>query len=363
MIQVGAGAMGLAWLRTIAESPDAEVVGLVDLDIDVARRSAETAGLPDLPTATSLAALADTVAADAVVNVTIPEAHHPVNLEAMSAGFPVLCEKPIAPTVAGALSMVAASEATGRLLMISQSRRYFAGFAELRRLVESLGVVGTVTCEFFKAPHFGGFRERMAHPLLVDMAIHHFDAARHLVGQEPVAVYCQAYNPPWSWYDGDAAATAVFEFSGGAQFVYTGSWCSPGYETSWNGRWRISAQTGSALWDGDGSPTVDMPGRTGTAGEARRAPAVPEQISGALAEFVHALRTGTTPSGEAHGNVLSLAMVESAVQSALTGTRTVIEDVLADAHAQATDAEQHDAVRAVLKSWRDVRETVGLPAR
>lgn len=31
--------------------------------------------------------------AHALVNVTVPAAHHPVNVEAMFAGLPVLCEK------------------------------------------------------------------------------------------------------------------------------------------------------------------------------------------------------------------------------------------------------------------------------
>lgn len=45
-----------------------------------------------------------------------------------------------------------------------------------------------------------------------------------------------------------------------------------------------------------------------------------EEIAGALAEFGAALRSGEVPSGEVHSNVLSLAMVEAAVQSASTGS-------------------------------------------
>ena len=114
-----------------------------------------------------------------------------------------------------------------------------------------------MSCEFFKAPHFGGFREEMDHPLLVDMAIHQFDLARDLIGAEPVSVFCDGFNPAWSWFGGDAAANAVFAFEGGARFSFTGSWCSPGLETSWNGRWRVSASGGTALWDGDDEPVAE----------------------------------------------------------------------------------------------------------
>ena len=82
----------------------------------------------------------------------------------------------------------------------------------------------------------------MPFPLLIDMAIHQFDLARDLIGSEPVAVYCNSYNPSWSWFAGDAAAQVQFEFAGGSRFSFSGSWCSPGLETSWNGEWRVSGQ-------------------------------------------------------------------------------------------------------------------------
>ena len=75
---------------------------------------------------------------------------------------------------------------------------------------------------------------------------------------------------------------------------------------------------------------------------------VPEEIAGSLVEFVGAIRTGRVPSGEVHANVLSLAMVEAAVRSAETGERVSIADVLAQAHAQAIEAEPRDDVRAAL---------------
>ncbi len=364
VVLVGAGGMGKQWLRTLSASPDVELVGLVDLNLDGARAALEDVGLTGIPVAKSLTEIASATGAQAVVNVTIPAAHHPVNVEALFAGLPVLCEKPVAPTVSQALSLVAAAEASGRLLMISQSRRYYRALAALRRQVSELGDVGLVTTNFFKAPHFGGFREEMDHVLLVDMAIHAFDASRYLLDADPVSVYCEEFNPSWSWYAGDAAATAVFEFAGGARYVYTGSWCSDGQETSWNGDWRVSAARGTATWDGAGTPLVQWApdaasgSGAGAASAAAAGPApvdlgpeVPEEIAGSLAEFVSVLRTGDVPSGEVHSNVLSLAMVEAAVRSAETGQRVQIADVLAEAHAAAVRDERIDALAPVLAGW------------
>ncbi|GAA4773360.1 Gfo/Idh/MocA family protein [Microbacterium gilvum] len=345
VVQVGAGGMGRAWIGAISRHDDTELVGLVDLDLGTARAALDDAGLAGVAVGTSASEVAAAVSADAVVNVTVPGAHLPVNVEALAAGYPVLCEKPAAPTVADALRQAAAAQVHGRLLMISQSRRYFDGFAALRAQTARLGALGAVATEFFKAPRFGGFRDEMDHVLLVDMAIHSFDAARALIGSDPVAVYAEEYNPSWSWYRGASNAVAVFEFADGVRYTYTGSWCAPGLETSWNGRWRVSGADGSAEWDGDGAPvsSLDAP----AAGDP-----APEQIDGSLAEFVAAVRTGLRPTTDARANVASLAMVEGAVQSATTGRRVRISDVLDAASARAIEVESDDAVRAVLETWR-----------
>jgi predicted dehydrogenase len=200
----------------------------------------------------------------------------------------------------------------------------------------------------------------MAYPLLGDMAIHQFDLARDLIGSEPVSVSCESFNPSWSWYAGDAAADVAIDFVDGTRFVFTGSWCSPGLETSWNGSWRISAALGTALWDGDDAPVA----RTADGEQIPAEPgSEPEQIAGSLAEFVGALRTGATPSGEAHSNVMSLAMVEGAIRSAQTRRRVVLDDLLDEAYRQALAAEQRPELAAALASWASVHDVIGSAGR
>lgn len=363
LVQVGAGGMGRAWLATIAANPDVELVGLVDLSTETATAAATEHGFASVTVGRSVAELlAAGLAVDAVVDVTVPPAHHPVNTAALAAGLPVLCEKPLAESVAECLSMVAAAERAGQLLMVSQSRRYWRAVSTLRGQLAELGPVASASCRFFKAPHFGGFRDAMAHPLLIDMAIHQFDLARLLIGSEPTAVYCRSYNPSWSWYAGDAAGAAVFEFGDGVTFTFDGSWCAPGAETSWNGDWRFGTARGTATWDGDQAPVAETD-------EGVRLPAElpdePEQIAGSLAEFVDALRAraaGETvlPNGEVHTNVLSVVMVEAAVRSAETGQRVELATVVEDAYQEALANERDPGVREVLAGWTSVLEVVGL---
>jgi predicted dehydrogenase len=347
IIQVGAGGMGRAWLRTLRAAPEVELVGLVDLDLDGARTAAADHGYGDLPLGRSISELVESTRPDAVLNVTVPVAHHSVSTEAMYLGLPVLSEKPAAPTVAEAFSLAATSEVTGQLLMISQSRRYYRTLAAYKGALRDLGHVGVLTNEFFKAPHFGGFRDEMDFPLLIDMAIHPFDVARYLLDDEPIAVYADSFNPPWSWFRGDAAAAVTFEFASGTHFQYTGSWVSGSFETSWNGSWRASSARGTALWDGESAPTVGIEGES-VGPDGAVSGGVREEIAGSLLEFVGALRSGVEPSGEIHRNIGSLAMVEAAVLSATSGARVQMADVLDAARQTAIANEKRDDVREAL---------------
>ncbi|MBT2514866.1 Gfo/Idh/MocA family oxidoreductase [Arthrobacter sp. ISL-30] len=363
VVVVGAGGMGRAWLGAVEASPLVELAGIVDLDLDSARAAAAAVGKPALPVGAGAAELASDVGARAVINVTVPAAHHPVTTEALFAGLPVLGEKPVASTVSQGLSLAAASEVTGQLFMVSQSRRYNRNLFAAKALSRDIGPVGILSADFFKAPHFGGFRDAMDHPLLLDMAIHQFDMARFLLDADPVSAFCEEYNPAWSWYDGDAAAAAVFEMSGGQRFTFNGSWCSPGLETSWNASWRMGGEYGTVLWDGDNPPTL---------GGASSEEAVPadltgvvdpsSDIHGSLREFVGALRSGELPMGHVRENIMSLAMVEAAIESASTGARVRLDQLLERSYRTALDEERHPEVLAVLESWagahRGVRSLV-----
>lgn len=357
VVVVGAGAMGGEWIRMLARSPYAVAVGVVDLDVELAASTVASAGLDGVVVGDSVAEVAERAGAAAVINVTVPQAHRAVNEQALRAGLPVLCEKPLAPTVAEALRQVALADVTGELLMVSQSRRYFNHLAAFRDAVGALGPLAAVTAQFFHADHEPGFREQMAHPLLVDMSIHHFDQLRYLTGDEPVAVRCSSWNPPWSWFAGDAAASAEFELASGARFVYAGSRCTPGLQTSWNADWRVYAERGAAAWDGDDVVRVDADGLGFDVPDGR------EGIEGSLEEFVNALRTGATPQNEVRANVLSLAMVEGAIRSSERGgERVVVAELLEESLARAIADERGGDVAGLLTSWTSAADGIATPA-
>lgn len=355
VVVIGAGGMGRAWIGTVLRSDAARLVGVADVLEGAAERAVSEA-VPEerragIVTGTDALDVARRAGAEAVIDVTIPAAHHTVTADALHAGFPVLGEKPCAATLAEAVSLAGHAEATGMLFMVSQSRRNNPHLHEARRLAEELGGAGIVDTRFYKAPRFGGFRDEMEHPLIVDMAIHAFDAGRVLIDGNPLAVTAASYNPSWSWYAGDAGATVTITYDSGAVHTFAGSWAAPGAETSWNGDWRIGCEHGSVLWDGETVPTAHRSGVEAVGGRAP-APDARWELEDSLERFCAALRGGPVPDSEVHANVWTQAIVEAAVRAADTGTRVQLADLLEEALASARILDSTDGRSSALQSWK-----------
>ncbi len=335
VVLVGCGAMSRAWLDAARQMDGLAIVGLVDLDAERAQARAREYDLTNAVIGTSVDGVLDQTKPDAVFDVVVPAARREVAFSAFAHNCHLLTEKPLADSPENARAIIEAARRAGRVHAVVQNRRYVANVRRIRRFLDS-GAIGKPTsihADFFVAPHFGGFREEMAHVLLLDMAIHTFDAARYMVAGEPANVYCQEWEPANSWYRQGSSASAVFDFGGGKVFTYAGSWCAAGFRSSWEGSWRIVAERGSLLWDGhDGlKAEVVLPEREGLldkTGPMEVPPLDPaDRVDGHLGiitDFLHAIETGTEPETRGSDNIKSLAMVFGAIESAETGRRVAI---------------------------------------
>ena len=330
-VMVGAGGISNAWFPPL-KAEKVEIRGVVDLDVDRARAQCERYEL-EAEVSDDQTALLKRTQPDFVVDLTVPEAHCQVVCKALKAGCHVIGEKPMANSMAEARRMVRASEESGRMYMVSQSRRWVARHEALHRMVSGrkAGGLTTLNCDFFMGCHFGGFRDEMESPLVLDMSIHHFDLARYFSGKDPEGVYAHEFNPKGSWYAGDVAASCIFEMSDGVVFTYRGSWCAEGLPTSWQGNWRIIGERGTILYEQDQPPVAEVVGgKTGFNRTLRdiRPPKetmVHEGMRGSLREMLTFLQTGKAPQTECHDNIKSLAMVFGAMESARQGRRVKIE--------------------------------------
>lgn len=329
----GCGAMANGWLRALQSDPalrdSVRLVGLVDLDRDVAAKLAAGFGLGDVVIGTDLDDVLRQTTPDILFDIVVPSARREVVATGLAHGCHVLSEKPMASSMEEAGQLLELARKAGRLHAVVQNRRFISGVRRMRRAVAEglIGELGAVHCDFFLAPHFGGFREQMQNVLLLDMAIHTFDAARYVSGKTPLSAYCVETNPAGSWYSHGAAANAIFRFSDNVVFTYRGSWSAEGRRTSWESAWRLVGSKGMLTWDGEEGFEISVAGND--PGLLRGfspldVPVAEDEAethghASVIAGFIRSIRTGSAPETVSHDNIRSLAMVFGAIESARTG--------------------------------------------
>jgi len=330
---VGAGGIFTQWMPFL-KTENVDIAAIVDLNVEVAQQRIEEFGIGCKASA-NLSDTLETMKPDFVIDLTVPEAHCQVTCTALRAGCHVIGEKPMAASMAEARRMVRTSAETGKLYMVSQSRRWSSQHLAAAHAVHGnlVGNLTIVNCDFYIGAHFGGFRAEMESPLILDMAIHHFDLARMISGKDPVAVYAHEFNPRGSWYQKDAAASCIFEMSDGVVFTYRGSWCPEGFQTSWNGDWHLIGEFGSIKMEQDKPPQACQAVKPANQGliwpredlPVEQLKVEPASMGGALREMLTFLRTGKQPQTECHDNIKSLAMVFAAMASSRAAKRVLVE--------------------------------------
>lgn len=176
-----------------------------------------------------------------LVSVATPNSlHEPIAIAALQAGKHVLCEKPLALSLAGARRMAAAAEEAGRVTAVNHRYRWIPAARYLKELVDA-GEVGEVRQIFMN--YFNALVADPSTPLqwrqtraegggvLGDIGSHLIDMGLWLLG--PIArVRCDLHTftrerptaaGGMATVDVDDAATCQFEFASGAVGVMNAS--------------------------------------------------------------------------------------------------------------------------------------------
>jgi len=327
----GCGGIAGRWFANAAGRDDADIVGVVDI---LSENTAKAKAKYELNCGVyeDLAEAIAKTRPDVVFNITPPSAHFEVVTAALKNGCACFSEKPLSDSMESAYELIRISDDTGQPFFVMQNRRYNKYIHGFKSLFcdEIIGKPGILNSDFYIGAHFGGFRDAMDSPLIMDMAIHTFDQARFLTGANPVSVYCHEYNPAWSWYARGASATCIFEFDNGVLYTYRGSWCGDGCSTSWDANWRAVGKNGTAVWEND---TVVYAEVVDNAAEQtkliRKVKRVEPDLSyagraehdGCIDAMFEALKRGKRAETDCRDNVKSLEMVFKAIESAKTGKR------------------------------------------
>lgn len=188
---LGAGRIGQIHAANVAANPLAKLVAVVDPIEASARALAQRLGCEASINAEATIAREDV---DAVVIGTPSDTHAYLMLLAARAGKAVLCEKPVDNDLAKADAAVAELKSLGAKVMMAFNRRFDPSNIELRRAIDA-GDIGEVRQVIISSRDPGlPPRDYVAHSggIFRDMAIHDFDMARFLLGEEPVEVYAKA---------------------------------------------------------------------------------------------------------------------------------------------------------------------------
>ena len=140
---IGLGAMGKGHLGAYGRIPEAvEVAALCDLREEALAAAGER--FPGARTAGDFRELLEPGDLDLVSVITMPQTHCEIAVAALEAGAHVLCEKPLAMSVAEADRMLAAAEGAGRMIQVGTNMRHMLEAGLLRELVAS-GKLGKPT--------------------------------------------------------------------------------------------------------------------------------------------------------------------------------------------------------------------------
>jgi predicted dehydrogenase len=311
-IMVGCGAMSAEWIRS-AKEIGIQIAAMVDLNVELARTRAAEFQL-EAELFDNLDDAIRKVRADMLFDCTIPTAHVEVDSKALMNGLHVLEEKPLAMSLIDAHRLIDLAEKKNLVHAVIQNRRFHPGVRKIRHLLDQgfIGDITTVNIDFFVPPHFGGFREKMDHILLTDMAIHPFDTARYLIGANAESVYCDEWNPKGSWWQHGASAHAIFQMNGGIRCTFRGSWCSEGLRTPWDSVWRIIGTKG-IFYECKGFVPTEAPDPSETRGHFS-----------VMSQFLRNITEGIPAETRSVDNIQSLAMVLGAIKSAEAGQRVPI---------------------------------------
>ena len=159
---------------------------------------------------------------DAVYVSSTNEQHAAQTLAALAAGCHVMCEKPLAMSLADAQRMLDAAAAAKRVLATNHHLRASALNQRIRDLVASNAVGHVhgvqVSHAVYLPPHLQGWRldaPGAGGGVLLDILVHDADLLRFLLGREPVAITTRAMQAGMGKGKVEDSAMSIIEFEGG----------------------------------------------------------------------------------------------------------------------------------------------------
>jgi predicted dehydrogenase len=325
---VGAGYWGPNLVRNALGSPATTLLGVVDRDLDRARKVAGS--FAGVRATDDLAAVLADPEVEAVAIATPASTHREVAMAAIEAGKHVLVEKPLAATYADGLALCRAAQERGLVLMCDHTYCYTPAVQRIRQLVHG-GELGDV--QFVDSIRINlGLVQRDVN-VLWDLAPHDLSILDFILpdGVHPLAVAAHGADPIGA---GQACVGYLtLQLPGGSIAHVHVNWLSPVKVRTTT----IGGSKRTLVWD-DLNPSqrislydrgVDLADPAQLGADDRRqamvsyrsgdmvAPALVEReaLQGVMAEFADCIRTGRAPVTDGWSGLRVLDILEAATRS------------------------------------------------
>jgi predicted dehydrogenase len=180
---IGLGYWGPNYARVVGELEDAELVAVADsspIALELVRRWPRS-----VRASLDAEAVFEADDVDAVIVATPTSTHHDLGLNALLAGKHVLCEKPLATSVAECDELIAAADEAGRVLFVGHTFIFNPAVRQMRDLVVR-GELGRLLYCHAARTGLGPVRQDVN--ALWDLAPHDLSILFHLFEHEPESV-------------------------------------------------------------------------------------------------------------------------------------------------------------------------------
>jgi len=229
---LGAGTIGQLRARAVRELPHIDLVAVADSNEDAARAAAGGRAA----VFTDYRALLEQVRIDLAIVSSPVHLHEEMAIHSLAADAHVLCEKPLANSVASCRRILDAAARQGRQLAVGFNHRYLPAMKYLKQVIDD-GIIGHVdhlrvfgghdglrnfrADWMYKAPMSGG-------GAMMDVGIHMTDLARFMLG-EVTEVYGVASERIWQVAGSEDNALAILKSDAGIPAIFQATW------TEWRG--------------------------------------------------------------------------------------------------------------------------------
>jgi glucose-fructose oxidoreductase len=281
------------------------------------------------------------------VYIALPNSMHREYTErAAAAGLHVLCEKPMATTAADCQAMIDATRGAGVCLMIAYRLHFEAANLQAAHIARSrkIGDVRLFHSVFCLQAREGNIRldPELGGGPLWDIGIYCINAARYIMGDEPVEVSAiGASGDDPRFREVEEAFGVVLRFPGGRLATFT---CSFGAADA--GWYQVVGTKGNLLvkpaYEYEEALVHEL-----TVGDRTRRRAFPkrDQFAPELLYFAECVRNGVDPEPGGAEGLIDVRIIEAIRDSARTGNRVMLPQLPRDKEPELSQERRLPPVR------------------